>query len=79
MRYSTDQLAGSKPIFLLEINWSGQKWYFSSEPVEYQGIQYIGTLAEFQYNQTSQILGVNVEANSLQVQVAFIGLDMVAE
>ena len=79
MRYSTNQLSGARLIFLLEVNWDGQKWYFSSEPVEYEGVQYIGTLGDFQYNQTSQILGVNVEANSLQVQVAFIGLDMVKE
>ena len=79
MRYSTDQLAGSIPIFLLDLDWNGQKWYFSSKPMEYDGVQYLGTLGEFQYNQTSQVLGVNVEANTLQVQVAFIGLDMVAE
>ena len=65
MRYSQNQLAGSTPIFLLDIDWLGEKWYFSDRPRNIEGTPYLGTLGEFQLTQSSQLLGSNIEANSL--------------
>lgn len=79
MRYSQNQLAGSTPIFLLDIDWLGEKWYFSDRPRNIEGTPYLGTLGEFQLTQSSQLLGSNIEANSLSLTVIFPGLDLLQE
>lgn len=79
MRYSLEQLAGSRPIFLLELDFMGKRWFFSTEPRTIEGIPYLGTLGDFDLEQSSQILGANIEANSLSLQVFFPGLNLLEE
>ena len=79
MILSSSQLAGTEPIFLLRIDFLGQIWRFSTYPIEIDGYEYIGGLADFEFVESSDLLGVNIDSNSLSVQVDFIGLDLVHE
>ena len=79
MMKSSRQLAGTEPIFLLEIDFLGQIWRFSTYPISIDGYEYIGGLADFEFTESSNLLGVNIDSNSLFVQVDFIGLDLVHE
>lgn len=79
MNLSSQQLAGAIPIFLLEIDFHGQIWRFSTYPRGIDGLDFIGGLADFEYKESSNILGVDIESNSLSVQLDFIGLDLIHE
>ena len=79
MILSSSQLAGTEPIFLLRIDFLGQIWRFSTYPISIDGIEYIGGLADFEFVESSDLLGVNIDSNNLSVQVDFVGLDLVHE
>ena len=75
MILSSSQLAGTEPIFLLRIDFLGQIWRFSTYPISIDGIEYIGGLADFEFVESSDLLGVNIDSNNLSVQVDFVGLE----
>ena len=79
MEPTISDLAGSEPIFVLEIDWNGQTHRFSTYPISFDGNEYIGNLEDFVYTEKSDLLGVDLEANSFSCAVYFDGLDMVEE
>ena len=79
MNLSSNQLAGSIPIFLLQIDFLGQIWRFSTYPRGIDGLDFIGGLADFEYKESSNVLGVDIDSNSVSVQVDFIGVDLIHE
>ena len=79
MQLTQNQRAGTQPIFLLRIDYYGVQLGFSSYPLDYEGQEYTGGLIDFQLEEQSDLLGVNLEANSFACAVHFPGLDMVRE
>ena len=79
MQPTISDLSGSSPIFLLEIDFLGQMHRFSTIPISFDGNEYIGNLEDFQYEERSDLLGADIEANSFSCAVFFDGLDMVRE
>ena len=79
MQLTQSTRAGTQPIFLLRIDFHGTIFGFSSFPLDYNGQEYTGGLIDFQLEEQSDLLGVNLESNSFACAVHFPGLDMVRE
>ena len=73
--FSESELVGSQPIFLLQIEFASQIHRFSSQPCEIIGLlqtfQYEGGLDDFDLSESSNMLGVDVQANTLSTSVIF--------
>lgn len=79
MQYTQQDYDRAQMVFLLKVDWNGQIYGFSSFPVSFDGIDYIGSLSEVVYTEQTDIVGLDVEANSFSCAVYFDGLDMVQE
>ena len=70
------ELLGCDIIFLVEIDWNGTPYRFSSMPVELEKddgstISFNGAIEDPEFRLESSILGFNVESNSIALEVYF--------
>ena len=79
MQYTQKDYDRAQMVFLLDVDWNGQQYGFSSFPVSFDGREYGGSLSEVTYTEQTDIVGLDVEANSFSCAVYFDGLDMVQE
>lgn len=79
MQYTQQDYDRAQMVFLLDIDWNGQQYGFSSFPISFDGREYTGSLSEVTYTEQTDIVGLDVEANSFSCAVHFDGLDMVQE
>lgn len=68
-------------VFVCEVLWDGVKYYFSTQPllIENDGdlIQYIGTMSEPNITEQTEIMGFNVESDSVSLELNFQGIDLI--
>ena len=79
MQYTQTDYDRAQMVFLLSLDWNGQIYGFSSLPVSFEGIEYGGSLSEVTFSEQTDIIGLDVQANSFSCAVYFDGLDMIQE
>jgi len=78
MQYTQNDYDSSRLTFLLRIDFHGVEYRFSSYPLSFDGKDYLGTLSDIEYEETSELTGFNPEANSVAAAVYF-PLNMIEE
>ena len=79
MQYTQTDYDSSRLIFLLKLDFHGVQYRFSTIPLSFEGRDFLGTLSKIEYEETSQLIGFNPEANSIAAAVYFPNLDMIEE
>ena len=79
MQYTQTDYDRAQMVFLLSLDWNGQIYGFSSLPVSFEGIEYGGSLSEVTFSEQTDIIGLDVQANSFSCAVYFDGLDMIQQ
>lgn len=79
MQYTQTDYDNAQIVFLLDVNWSGQQYGFSNYPISFGGREYAGNLSDVRYAEQTDIVGINLEANSFSCAVYFDGLNMIQE
>ena len=80
-----DDIAGAEVCFLLVVEWAGMKYRFSTVPIDLvdlitgQNYRYNGGLSDPDIQQSSDFTGVNLEADSVSVELVFDGINWVNE
>ena len=80
-----EDIQGADIIFLLTINWLGMDYRFSTIPLDLeddevgQVYRYQGGLSDPDIDQSTKFLGVNVESDSISVELIFPGVNWVHE
>lgn len=82
--FSQSELENSEPIWLFTVEWRGVVHRFSKYPISIQSengenYQYNGTLIDFDYMETTDLIGVNVEGDSVSMALVFPDVDFVKE
>ena len=79
------QLQGKDICFLLDIEYYGVLYRFSTFPIDIedtasnQTIRYIGGLSDPDINQQTQIVGFNPEANKISIELIFPSVNWISE
>lgn len=79
MQYTQTDYNRAQIVFLLDVDWNGQQYGFSSYPISFDGREYAGNLSDVRYEEQTDIVGINLEANSFSCAVYFDGLNMMQE
>ena len=79
MQYTQADYDRAQMVFLLDVDWNGQNYGFSSFPVSFEGVEYAGNLSDVRYSEQTDIIGIDVEANTFSCAVYFDGLNMIQE
>lgn len=80
-----DDIQGSDICFLLTVKWEGMDYRFSTVPIDIQDTvtnqvhRYTGGLSDPDITQTSKMTGVDLEADSISVELVFPGINWVQE
>ena len=74
MTYTQSELEGSTPVFLLEFTWGGRVHRYSTQTISLSStageIQYLGTIAQFDYSESMQPVSIssNIVSMALYMQ-----------
>ena len=79
MQYNQLDYENATLIFLLELHWLGQTHRFSTIPIVFDGYEYLGGLNEITFEESTDDIGIDTQANSAAIAVYFDGLNMVQE
>ena len=79
MQYTQTDYNRAQIVFLLDVDWAGQQYGFSSFPISFDGREYAGNLSDVRYEEQTDVVGINLEANSFSCAVYFDGLNMIQE
>jgi len=80
-----DDIQGKEVCFLLTVNWEGMEYRFSTVPIDLQDTatnqvyQYTGGLSDPDITQSSDFTGIDMEADSVSVELVFTGINWVKE
>ena len=79
--FSKSDLRAARAVFLMEIEFAGLVFRFSSYPIELlkddnTPIPYDGSIEDFNLVESTELLGVDIEANSLSTSCIFHEVDM---
>jgi len=80
-----DDIAGAEVCFLLVVEWFGMKYRFSTVPIDLEDLitgqqyRYNGGLSDPDIQQSSNFTGVNLEADSVSVELVFDSINWVNE
>lgn len=80
-----DDFSGMEMCFLLDIQYQGMTYRFSTIPIDLEDqaeqsiIRYNGQLEDPDINRATSFLGVEVESDSIALELVFSGLDWVKE
>lgn len=82
--FAESTLEGTQIILLLDIKWKGITYRFSNFTVHVlkldgSELQYVGNLDNLDYEETTDLVGVNVEGNSVSMSLVFPDVDFVQE
>ena len=82
--FAESTLEGTQIILLLDIEWKGITYRFSNFTVHVSKsdgsqLQYVGNLDNLDYEETTDLVGVNVEGNSVSMSLVFPDVDFVQE
>ena len=75
------ELLGSDIVFLMELEWNGQIFRFSTLPIEIEKddgttISFQGAIDDPDFRLESSVLGFNAESNSIPMEVYFDGINV---
>jgi len=85
MMIHPDDIQGSDVVFLLSVNWMGMDYRFSTIPIDIkdeetnQVYRYNGGLSDPSINQNTNFIGVNVDGDSVSVELVFHDIDWIEE
>ena len=79
MQYTQSEYDNSIIVFLLRVDFLGVEHRFSSIPISYEGRDYIGSLSNVDYIETTNLVGFSAETNSVSLSCYFDGLDLLHE
>lgn len=80
-----DDIQGKEVCFLLTVNWEGMEYRFSTVPIDLENTatnqvyQYTGGLSDPDITQSSDFTGIDMEADSVSVELVFLGTNWVKE
>ena len=77
--YTPQEAIGKQPIFLLLIEYQGQTYKFAEQKISIGDHSFDGDLRDFTYSEQSNLLGVDVESNSVSCAVMFDNIDLILE
>ena len=77
--YTPQEAIGKQPIFLLAIQYQGQTYKFAEQKISIGDHSFDGDLRDFAYSEQSNLLGVDVESNSVSCAVMFDNLDLILQ
>jgi len=74
--YTSEELSSGQPIFLLDIEWNGITYYFARKSIQIPttaggNIDYVGNLIDFDFIESMDITGDDIEKNILSCAVIF--------
>ena len=81
MQYGYNELAGGQPVFLLDVEFASRTFRFSTYPLTLNDaagdpIAYTGGLQDVELEETTNMVGVDIEANTASISVVFDGVDL---
>jgi hypothetical protein len=85
MMIHPDDIQGADIVFLLSVNWMGMEYRFSTIPLDLkdnetgQVYRYNGGLSDPSIDQNTNFVGVNVDGDSVSVELVFHDIDWVQE
>ena len=80
-----DDIQGADICFLLSVTWEGKDYRFSTVPIDIQDTiqnevhRYFGGLSDPDITQSSDFTGVDMEADTIAVELVFTGINWVQE
>jgi len=74
--YTVDELSSGLPVFLLDVTWGGVTYYLSNIDIQVPDgsggyINYIGSIQDFDYIESMDLSGEEIESNVLSCAVLF--------
>ena len=83
MRFSATEFEAAEPVFLLEIEWRGVVHRFAKVAIDIASqdgdLHYVGGLEDFEYREVTDIVGINIEQDSISAALIFNDVDFVQE
>tara|TARA_Y100001937_G_scaffold90552_1_gene122521 strand:+ start:18598 stop:20235 length:1638 start_codon:yes stop_codon:yes gene_type:complete len=72
-----DNSTGRQAIFILQIDFMGQTYRFAQAKIDLGDLSYDGELRDFAHKEQSQLIGIDIEANTINCAVCFDNVDLV--
>jgi hypothetical protein len=76
-----DDYFNSEIVFVLEIDFDDVKYFFSTKPIFVENdddlIQYVGTMSEPNITEQTEIMGFNIESDSVSLELNFQGINLI--
>lgn len=85
MMIHPDDASGGEICFLLDVNWLGMEYRFSTVPIDLidaqtnQTFRYNGGLGDPSVDQQTEFVGFNIDANSVSLDLTWNDIDWIAE
>ena len=85
MMIHPDDASGGEICFLLDVNWLGMEYRFSTVPIDLidaqtnQTFRYNGGLGDPSVDQQTECVGFNIDANSVSLDLTWNDIDWIAE
>ena len=83
MKFSASEFEAAEPVFLLEIEWRGIVHRFAKVAIDIASndgdLHYVGGLEDFEYKEVTDIVGINIEQDSISAALIFNDVDFVQE
>ena len=79
MQFDRETLASTSAVFLLRIDFYGKTLGVATYPTTYESQEYTGGLIDFVFEDKSQLLGVDLQANTFSTAVYLDGYNIAEE
>ena len=79
MQLAQTTLAETQPVFLLRIDFYGRQLGIASYPLNFDDQEYTGGLIDFTFEEKSELLGVDLQANAFSTAVYVDGMNVIEE
>jgi hypothetical protein len=72
-------IEGKHICFLLDVEWGGKTYRFSTFPVDVNGVWYEGGLGDISINQRASYVNISIDEDTVAVDVNFLDVNWMAE
>jgi hypothetical protein len=83
MKFSASEFEAAEPVFLLELEWRGVVHRFAKVAIDIASVDgdlhFTGGLEDFDYREVTDIVGINIEQDSISAALIFNDVDFVQE
>ena len=83
MRFSASEFEAAEPVFLLEVEWRGVVHRFAKVAIDIASVDgdlhFTGGLEDFEFREVTDIVGINIEQDSISAALIFNDVDFVQE